>query len=79
MADKRKRLYRDLIIDFTATHAELLQTYIPCLSQIELMGVPRAPVGAFATDNVGGRAFEALWRALLMRPGRTLKPEPDDA
>lgn len=67
MVDKRKRLHRDLIVDFAADHSELLRSYIPYLSQIEQMGVHRAPVGVFAGKGVGGRAFESLWRAIMAR------------
>jgi chromosome partitioning protein len=69
MVDKRKRLHRDLIVDFAADHPELLRTYIPYLSQIEQMGVHRAPVGAFAGGGPGGRAFDALWQAVTKRTG----------
>ena len=65
--DKRKRLHRDLIVDFATSHAELLRTYIPYLSQIEQMGVHRAPVAEFARRGAGARAFEALWAAIVER------------
>jgi chromosome partitioning protein len=67
MVDKRKRLHRDLIVEFAASHPELIRTYIPYLSQIEQMGIHRAPIGDFAGRGVGGRAFNALWQAVLKR------------
>ena len=67
MVDKRKRLHRDLIVDFATTHPELLRTYIPYLSQIEQMGTHRAPVGDFAKNGAGARAFDALWQAVMAR------------
>ena len=67
MVDKRKRLHRDLIVEFAAENPELLRTYIPYLSQIEQVGVHRAPVGAYAGTGVGGRAFDALWQAIMIR------------
>jgi len=67
MVDRRKRLHRDLIVEFAASHPELLRTYIPYLSQIEQMGVHRAPVGDFAGNGVGARAFDALWQAVMAR------------
>jgi cellulose biosynthesis protein BcsQ len=69
MVDKRKRLHKDLIVEFANGHPELLRTYIPYLSQIEQMGVHRAPVGVFAGSRVGGRAFDALWQAITQRVG----------
>lgn len=67
MVDKRKRLHRELIVEFAATHPELIRTYIPYLSQIEQMGVHRAPIGAYAGASVGGRAFDSLWQAIMKR------------
>jgi chromosome partitioning protein len=67
MVDKRKRLHRDIIAEFATDNPELLRTYIPYLSQIEQMGIHRAPVGAYAGTGVGGRAFEALWQAIMKR------------
>ena len=67
MVDKRKRLHRELIVEFAAAHPELLRSYVPYLSQIEQMGVYQAPVGAFAPNGVGGRAFESLWQAMVTR------------
>jgi len=67
MVDKRKRLHKDLIVEFAAENPELLRSYIPYLSQIEQMGVHRASVGAYAGAGVGGRAFEALWQAIMKR------------
>ena len=67
MVDKRKRLHRDLIVEFAAAHPELIRTYIPYLSQIEQMGVHRAPIGDFASSSAGARAFNALWESVMKR------------
>ena len=69
MVDRRKRLHRELIIDFAQAHPEVLRSYIPYASQIEQMGEHRAPVNAFADASPGGRAFRALWQALAQRLG----------
>ena len=69
MVDKRKRLHRELIVEFAGNNAEVLRTYIPYLSQIEQMGTHRAPVGAYAGIGLGGRAFDALWQTIMMRTG----------
>ncbi|MDP6182866.1 MAG: AAA family ATPase [Gammaproteobacteria bacterium] len=74
MVDKRRRLHKTLIVEFAAQHPELLQTYIPYLSQIEQMGVHRAPVGVFAGKGAGGRAFAGLWQTIMNRTN--LAPEP---
>ena len=67
MVDKRKKLHKELIIDFAKNHPELLQTYVPYASQIEQMGVHQAPVASFLPTGVGARAFEALFKALTDR------------
>ena len=67
MVDKRKRLHRDLIVEFANDHPELLRTYIPYLSQIEQMGIHQAPIGDFAAEGIGAHAFEALWQAIMTR------------
>lgn len=67
MVDKRKKLHKELIIEFAKNHPELLQTYVPYASQIEQMGVHQAPVASFLPNGVGARAFEALFKALIDR------------
>ncbi len=76
MVDKRKKLHRELIIEFAADHPELLRSYIPYLSEIEQMGVHRAPVGAYSPRGPGGRAFDSLWQAIMKR---TVLAPLDDA
>ena len=64
MVDRRKRLHRELIIEFARQHPSLLRSFIPYASDIERMGEHRAPVNAYADTSPGGRAFRALWAAL---------------
>ena len=67
MVDKRKKLHRELIIDFAKEHPELLPTYIPYISEIEQMGVHQAPVGAFAPSGIGAQAFSTLFKSVVNR------------
>ncbi len=67
MVDRRKRLHRELIIEFAQSHPDLLRSYIPYAAEIERMGEHRAPVNAYADSSAGGRAFLALWAALAER------------
>jgi len=62
MVDRRKRLHREIVTEFVREHPEVLRTYIPYASQIEQMGLHRAPVGRFAASSGPARAFEALWQ-----------------
>ena len=70
MVDRRKRLHRELIVTFAREHPEVLRSYVPYASQVEQMGEHRAPVHVFADASPGGRAFRALWRALVARLGQ---------
>ncbi len=75
MVDRRKRLHRDVIIEFAGTHPQVLRSYIPYASHIEQMGNQRSPVNVFADASPGGRAFRALWVALAQRLD-IAQPEP---
>lgn len=72
MVDRRKKLHRELIIDFAKQHPELLPTYIPYISEIEQMGVHQAPVGAFAPKGIGARAFSTLFQSVVDRASLAL-------
>lgn len=67
MVDRRKRLHRDLIVEFARRHPDVLHSYVPYASQIERMGEHRAPVNVYADGSPGGRAFRSLWEALATR------------
>ena len=69
MVDRRKKLHRDLVVDFARHHDEVLRSYIPYSSDIERMGVEQAPIGSFAARGPGGRAFASLWDAIQLRVG----------
>jgi cellulose biosynthesis protein BcsQ len=62
MVDRRKRLHLEHMDAFQRAHrAELLDAVIPYASVVELMGVRRAPLGAFAPTAPAEHAFESLW------------------
>jgi cellulose biosynthesis protein BcsQ len=67
MVDNRKRLHRDLIAATTAERDDVLSARIPSASDIERMGVHRAPVGAFAARSRSTTAYRGLWAELLTR------------
>jgi chromosome partitioning protein len=69
MVDRRKRVHREVIIEFAASHPDVLRSYVPYAAEIERMGEERAPVNVFADASNGGRAFHALWLALGERLG----------
>jgi cellulose biosynthesis protein BcsQ len=61
MADRRKRLHRDVIDEIPRDRARIADTVVPALSIIEQMAVRRAPVPAFAPTSEAARCYEQLW------------------
>ncbi len=64
MADRRKKLHREIIQDLSSERAVVSPTVIPSLSVIERMSVERAPVTAFAPRTQAARAYRDLWAEL---------------
>ncbi len=69
MADRRRRLHREVVADFAGRHPEVLRSYIPYASVVEQMGSRRAPVLAFAPASPAGRAYRQLWEELARHTG----------
>jgi len=61
MADRRKRLHRDVIDAISREHTRVADTVVPSLSIIEQMAEHRAPVPAFAPTSEAARCYEQLW------------------
>ena len=61
MADRRKRLHREVIDTFPRGGARVANTVIPALSIIEQMAERRAPVPAFAPTSRAAHWYEELW------------------
>lgn len=61
MADRRKRLHREVIDTFPRGGARVADTVIPALSIIEQMAERRAPVPAFAPTSRAAHCYEELW------------------
>jgi hypothetical protein len=61
MADRRKRLHREVIDTISREGTRVANTVIPALSIIEQMAERRAPVPAFAPTSRAARCYEELW------------------
>lgn len=61
MADRRKRLHKDLIELFQSADVGFLDTVIPYASDVERMGLSRAPVIKSAPKSPAAVAFRKLW------------------
>jgi cellulose biosynthesis protein BcsQ len=64
MVDHRKRLHRETMKLVTDEHEGVLETVIPYASQIELMGIRRAPLGSYDLHSTPSLAFEKLWKEI---------------
>ncbi len=66
MVDRRKRLHRDVIESLVGPRHGMLAAAVPTSSDVERMGVHRAPVPVFAPRSRATAAFEALWSEVSM-------------
>ncbi len=61
MVEARKSLQRETMKEMQERFPELLASYIPCLADIERMGIQRAPVPSFLPRSKAALAYQALW------------------
>jgi chromosome partitioning protein len=70
MVDGRKRLHRDIVATLPASNPDdVVQTAIPAATEVELMGVERAPVVVSAPRSRAARAYRSLWDEVRPRLG----------
>lgn len=67
MVDRRKGLHRQIVDEPSGHFAEMLKTPIPYASEVERMGIEKAPLGSFAGRCPAASAFENLWREVSLR------------
>jgi chromosome partitioning protein len=67
MVDRRKRLHREVIDQARIERPELLGAQIPAASDVERMGVHRAPLAAYAPRAKATAAYRELWSDLVSR------------
>lgn len=65
MADRRKKLHKDIMDTMADKHPEVLQTVIPYASDIERMGLERMPLGVYTSKSRSTEAYLALWQEIL--------------
>ena len=63
MVEKRKKLHRDIIHEFRNTPGIMFQT-IPYSSEVEKMGIYRAPLNAVLPNSTAAKAYRNLWKEL---------------
>lgn len=67
MADRRKKMHKDIMENLVKNHPEILTTAIPYASDIERMGLERMPLGGFTKKSRSTDAYNKLWLELMMR------------
>ncbi len=67
MADRRKKMHREIIEHLSEQHPDVLNTVIPYASDIEQMGIRRMPLAAYTHKGRSNLAYEALWQEVLQR------------
>ena len=66
MADRRKKLHRELMDSLSAEH-DILDTVIPNSAEVERMGVHRSALVDFAPKSRAARAYADLWAEIKDR------------
>lgn len=67
MADRRKRLHREVIDSIPPDGVRVAETVIPSLAIIEAMAERRSPVPAFAPTSRAALCYEQLWAEVRPR------------
>ena len=64
MVESRKNLHRETMVKLRNEYPSLLNAAIPYLSDIEKMGLHRAPVVQFKSKSPAAVAYENLWQEI---------------
>ncbi len=67
MADRRKKMHREIMGKLLEIHPGMLTTAIPYASDIERMGLERMPLGGYIKKSLSTIAYDALWQEILGR------------
>ncbi len=65
MADRRKKMHREIMETLSEKHQDILTSTIPYASDIERMGWERMPLAAYAKKSRSTDAYQALWQEIL--------------
>ncbi len=69
MVQRQKKLHQDTMKRMKKRYRRFMNTPIPFSSDIEKMGIHRAPVGSFAGKRPAAQAYDALWQELRGKIG----------
>jgi len=65
MADRRKKMHREIIESLVEKHPDILKSIIPYASDIERMGLERMPLGGYMKKSRSVDAYQSLWDEIL--------------
>jgi cellulose biosynthesis protein BcsQ len=65
MADRRKKIHREVMDDAVIERVNILKNYIPYSAEVEKMGINRAPVGVFSPKSRAAQAYSRLWQEIV--------------
>jgi len=68
MAERRKTLHRETIKSLLNNNKQMLKTIVPYRSDVEKMGIYRAPLPVFAPGSSATAAYRALWNEINTLP-----------
>ena len=64
MVDRRKKMHRLILEHPPSFMSSLLKSYIPYASEVERMGVHRAPLTVFAARSRAAECYTSMWDEL---------------
>lgn len=65
MADRRKKMHREIMETLVEKHPDILGSTIPYASDIERMGWERMPLGGYVNKGRSIEAYQALWQEIM--------------
>lgn len=71
MVDRRKQLHNSFVEVLPEERAGVMRCVIPSATEIERMGVNRAPVHTFAPSSRAAASYEDLWHEVKRQMGNT--------
>jgi cellulose biosynthesis protein BcsQ len=66
MADRRKKMHREIIETLALQHPDILNSVIPYASDIERMGLERMPLAGYIGKSRSTEAYKSLWQEVKM-------------
>ena len=69
MVDRRKNLHREVTETLPERCSDMLNAHIPYASDIERMGIERAPLCSYAGKSRSAKAYQLLWDEIKRRLG----------